>query len=171
MRVTIVPEDRYIQVDGEGLNLDFTSNSNIHAIQWYDTYGTAELKVGGTRPATIEEVQYYVDLWTQEKQRLATPPPVDPDTPEKIKNRKKKERELAVAKLTVTTTSGKTFDGDEVSQTRMARAILALDPLETTLWILADNTPDPHVSREDLREALRLSGAAQTAVWAAPYQL
>lgn len=84
--------------------------------------------------------------------------------------RAKVERTATVERLTVTTASGKTFDGDEISQGRMGRAIVALDPLETTLWILADNTPDPNVSREELREALRLAGAAQTAVWVAPYQ-
>ena len=87
-----------------------------------------------------------------------------------LMTRAKVERTAIVERLTVTTASGKTFDGDEISQGRMGRAIVALDPLETTLWILADNTPDPNVSREELREALRLAGAAQAAVWAAPYQ-
>lgn len=82
----------------------------------------------------------------------------------------KVERTATVERITVTTASGKTFDGDEISQGRMARAIIALDPLQTTLWILADNTPDPAVTREELREALRLAGSAQTAVWIAPYQ-
>jgi hypothetical protein len=82
----------------------------------------------------------------------------------------KMQRQATVEALIVTTVSGKLFDGDETSQGRMSRAINALDPLETTVWILADNTP-AMVTREELREALRLAGAAQTAVWAAPYQL
>lgn len=81
----------------------------------------------------------------------------------------KVERTAAVEQITVTTATGKTFDGDEISQGRMGRAIIALEPLEKTLWILADNTPDPAVTREELREALRLAGAAQTAIWAIPY--
>lgn len=169
MRVTIVPEDKYIQVDGRGLNFDFPANPNIHAIQWYEDHGRVEQKVGGTRQTTIEEVQYFVDLWEQERVKVDTPPPVEPDSPEKIMKRKKVERQKAVETLVVTTESGKQFDGNEVAQDRMARAILALDPLEETIWILADNTVDRHVSREELREALRLSGAAQTAIWAIPY--
>lgn len=79
-------------------------------------------------------------------------------------------RQQAVANIIVTTVSGKSFDGNEEAQGRMSRAINALDPLETTLWILADNVVDPNVTREELREALRLAGAAQTAIWASPYQ-
>lgn len=169
MKVTVVPEDKYIQVDGRGLNFDFPANSNIHAIQWYGDYGVVEQKVGGTRQTTIEEVQYFVDLWEQERVKVDTPPPVEPDSPEKIMKRKKVERQKAVEALVVTTESGKQFDGNEEAQDRMARAILSLDPLEETMWILADNTVDRKVSREELREALRLSGAAQTAIWAIPY--
>lgn len=96
-------------------------------------------------------------------------PPSPPTYEERIAATKA-ERAAAVEQITVTTASGKTFDGDETSQGRMARAVTALDPGQTTLWILADNTPDLAVTREELREALRLAGQAQTAVWIAPYQ-
>lgn len=170
MRVTIVPEDRYIQVDGRGLNFDYPSNPNIHAIQWYGDHGIVEQKTGGSRPTILEEVQFFVDLWEQEKIKSDTPLPIEPDSPEKIMKRKKGERQKDVEKLSVTTQSGKAFDGNELAQDRMARAILALEPLEKTMWVLADNTIDMQVSREELREALRLAGAAQTAIWAIPYQ-
>ena len=70
----------------------------------------------------------------------------------------------AVSSIKVTTQSGKTFDGDEVSQDRMSRAVTASEPLDTTTWILADNTPTT-VTREELKEALRLAGEAQTVIW------
>ena len=92
------------------------------------------------------------------------PPPVDPIAQAKL------DRAQAVAAIIVTTASGKQFDGNEEAQTRMARAIAALTAEETTLWVLADNTVAPAVTREELREALRLAGAAQTAIWASPYQ-
>lgn len=170
MRVTIVPEDRYIQVDDRGLNFDYPSNPNIHAIQWYGDHGVVEQKVGGSRSTTIEEVQYFIELWEQERIKVDTPPTIEPDSPEKIMRRKKADRQKDVDKLIITTQSGKAFDGNELAQDRMARAILALDPLEKTMWVLADNTIDMQVSREELREALRLAGAAQTAIWAIPYQ-
>ena len=37
------------------------------------------------------------------------------------------------------------------------------------LWVLADNTP-AMVGKTELKEALRLAGQAQTAVWVKPYQ-
>lgn len=77
-------------------------------------------------------------------------------------------RQAEVDALVVTTASGKAFDGDEQSQDRMSRAINALNPAEETTWVLSDNTPTL-VSREELQEALRLSGAAQTAIWVKPY--
>ena len=81
---------------------------------------------------------------------------------------KKATREEVVARIRVTTASGKTFDGDETSQTRMARAVVALQAAgqAETLWVLADNTPAT-VTLADLAEALALAGAEQTRLWVA----
>lgn len=73
-------------------------------------------------------------------------------------------RQDEVNKLVVTTSTGKTFDGDEVAQNRMARAVVAMEAGEETQWILADNTV-VMVTREELREALRLAGSEQTPIW------
>jgi hypothetical protein len=73
-------------------------------------------------------------------------------------------RSEAVEAIIVTTASGKAFDGDEVSQGRMARAIAASDVGDATVWVLADNAP-AMVTHEELKEALRLAGDAQTALW------
>lgn len=78
MRVTIVPEDHYIAVDSRGLNFDFPADANIHAIQWDGASGVVEQKVGGSRPATLEEVQSFVDLWEAERARVDAPPPPPP---------------------------------------------------------------------------------------------
>ena len=78
----------------------------------------------------------------------------------------KTHRTEAVARIRVTTTSGKVFDGDETSQTRMARAVVALQAAgqTETLWVLADNTPTM-VTLDELAEALALAGAEQTRLW------
>jgi hypothetical protein len=80
----------------------------------------------------------------------------------------KAQREVAVAAITITTAAGNVFDGDEVSQGRMARAIIGLsatgDPATTITWILADNTP-VLVTAAELTEAMVLSGNAQSALW------
>jgi hypothetical protein len=57
------------------------------------------------------------------------------------------------------------YQADEMSQSRMSRAILALpDDITTTLWVAKDNTP-VQLTRIDLSAILRLSGEAQTALW------
>lgn len=78
----------------------------------------------------------------------------------------KEARAAAVAAIKVTTAAGNTFDGDETSQTRMARAILALESTGTPsiTWVLADNSVIQATAAE-LTEALALAGAAQAALW------
>lgn len=78
----------------------------------------------------------------------------------------KKARQLAVDSIVVTTAAGNQFDGDEVSQGRMARAIVALPAGATVLWVLADNTVIEATS-DELREALVLAGAEQARLWTA----
>ena len=89
--------------------------------------------------------------------------------PEELLAQAKAARVAEVDAIVVTTPAGNIFDGDEEAQGRMARTITALDPGETTLWVLADNKPAT-VTREELREALRLAGEAQTTIWVRPYK-
>lgn len=79
----------------------------------------------------------------------------------------KAERADYVSKIIVTV-DGMQFDGDETSQDRMARSCVALNEGETVQWVLADNTI-AQVTKEQLRQALRLAGEAQTEIWANPY--
>jgi len=76
----------------------------------------------------------------------------------------KAERAQAMQSLTVTTQAGNVFNADETSQTRMSRAITIMDDVETTVWVLADNTPI-QATKAELKEALRLAGEAQAALW------
>ena len=98
---------------------------------------------------------------------LQDPPP---PTTEQLREEWKASRDAAVEAIDVTTDAGNTFDGDEVSQGRMARAILALNaaaPGTTVNWILADNSVIDATAAE-LTEALALAGAAQAALWVLP---
>lgn len=92
--------------------------------------------------------------------------PATPLSPESARNAAKAARDAAVAVITVTTQAGNTFDGDEVSQGRMARAIIALQATGTPSvnWVLADNSVIS-ASAAELTEALALAGAAQAAIW------
>ena len=86
----------------------------------------------------------------------------------KVLAQAKVERAENVSKIIVTVDEMQ-FDGDETSQDRMARSIVALNDNETVQWVLADNSIKM-VSRQQLREALRKAGEAQTAIWADPYK-
>ena len=78
-------------------------------------------------------------------------------------------RALAVEAIQVTTAAGNTFDGDELSQGRMSRAIIALSTglAPSVTWVLADNSTIQATSAE-LTEALVLAGMAQAAIWVIP---
>ena len=75
----------------------------------------------------------------------------------------KASREALMKALTVTVDTY-SFDGDEASQGRMARAVLVMDDVDTTGWVLADNTTVP-VTKNQLMRALRLAGIEQTRIW------
>lgn len=100
-----------------------------------------------------------------------TPDPVDPPTAEDILSKAKAERQALVDSIVVTTSTGKKFDGDELSQDRMNKAVsvAAITGLASCTWVLADNVPTV-VTVDELKEALALSFQAMGAVWAKPYE-
>lgn len=78
MRLTIIPEDNAVYKDGyliEGLDLT-SLPSNIHAIQWYDTYGEVEYKdtdAGksvNTVFSSLTPYQHIVDAFDTQKVNL-----------------------------------------------------------------------------------------------------
>ncbi|WP_440055516.1 DUF4376 domain-containing protein [Pseudoalteromonas sp. T1lg65] len=79
------------------------------------------------------------------------------------RERFKAQRAENVAAITVEV-DGMEFDGDELSQQRMARAVLLLEDSETTPWILADNQT-VNVTKAQLAQACRLSAQRQTELW------
>jgi hypothetical protein len=90
MRVTIIPVDGFVSVDGEGYSdLDLTfMPSDIHALQWYETEGELEIqdargRVIENRPIdSLEPYQPALDAWQVAKDAaeaaaeavVATPP-------------------------------------------------------------------------------------------------
>jgi len=112
-------------------------------------------KFSGTRRSTGE----WKGVWTD----LGPTPP----TEEQLREAWKISRTTAVEAIKVTTKAGNTFDGDEVSQGRMARAVIALNASTAGTkvnWVLADNSVI-QASPAELTEALALAGAAQAALW------
>lgn len=87
---------------------------------------------------------------------------------DEVLSKAKAARAAQVGEITVTTASGKVFDGNEDAQNRMSRALAAMDDADTLPWVLHDNTVAA-VGKAEMREALRLAGAAMAAIWVAPY--
>ena len=76
MRVTIIPVDGFVSVDGVGFggfDLSFIDTS-VHAVQWYETHGDIEVKdpVTGRMVAnevitSIDAFQPAISLWQAAK--------------------------------------------------------------------------------------------------------
>jgi hypothetical protein len=75
MRVTIIPSDGFVSVNGEGfrdLDLSFIA-SEIHAIQWYGDEGELERKdnrgrmIANETITSIEQFQPALDSWQAAK--------------------------------------------------------------------------------------------------------
>ena len=92
-------------------------------------------------------------------------PPPTPEEQEKQKHAQWKAARQAKVDAIVVEIDGMTFDGDETSQARMARAgALAESPDETIRWILADNTV-AMVTAGQLLRAARAAGLEQEKLW------
>ena len=89
--------------------------------------------------------------------------------PDRLRDEFKAQRQAAVDAIKVTVNTGKVFDGDELSQTRMARAIVGMQAAgaPTIRWVLADNTPT-EVTLAEITEALVLAGEEQARLWVMP---
>ena len=75
MRVTVVPADRLILVDGEGLQFAFAAPEGLHALQWQDASGHLEFTDGRPNQALTaadyeSHVAPFVQAWQAEKARL-----------------------------------------------------------------------------------------------------
>lgn len=78
-RVTVVPADRLVIVDGQALILDFNAPERMHALQWDGKQGHIEWQGSDNEPPHNEplaadsyagQVAPYVELWKEEKARL-----------------------------------------------------------------------------------------------------
>lgn len=73
MKVTVIPADRMIVIDGEGLQFDFSYYPpGLRALQWNHTSGSMEFETGANQfidnPALV---QPYIDQYQAEAERIA----------------------------------------------------------------------------------------------------
>lgn len=65
MRVTVIPDDKIILVDGVAKRCDFTAPAGLHALQWDGTEGFIEWKHKGQEHfVDAGMLNPYIDAWT-----------------------------------------------------------------------------------------------------------
>lgn len=94
-----------------------------------------------------------------------TPDYRDPD--EVLLANAKDTRLKVLENLKVTAPSGRVYDGDLESQTRIATALATMDSTDTIKWVLADNSV-AEVNRDELFEVLRAMRLRTTEIWVLP---
>ena len=106
---------------------------------------------------------------------IAIPEPTQEELDAQALAQAKQERANEVANITVEV-EGLIFDGDEDSQTRMARTItasqaLGLPEASTISWAMADTNANKveQVTIAQLSKALYLAGCKQSELWCKPY--
>jgi hypothetical protein len=106
MRITIIPSDNTIGIDGNFLlNIQQDISwvpENIHAVQWYNTWGEVEY-TDGSPNERIEELGIYeqaVDTFNNEKQRLEDEKIAQAEALEAARDYWKELRSLRDRKLT-----------------------------------------------------------------------
>lgn len=94
MRLTIVVPDKSVYVDGVcEYNLSWDGTPlNVHALQWYDTFGDIEFN-DGTPNEDIEELPEWAINAQEAWYAAANPPPPPPPTPEEIQAQNKAQAE------------------------------------------------------------------------------
>jgi hypothetical protein len=89
MRVTIIPDDGFVSIDGSGYHdLDLSAiDASIHAVQWYGAEGEVEVRNPVTRKmienrtiTSLSEFQPALDAWNVANTAALTPP-VEPTQP------------------------------------------------------------------------------------------
>ena len=88
-RITIVPADNIVHVDGEARNISMAGiDPTIHAVQWFGDVGEVEFNDGSPHTTIINlaPFQTFIDRWT-----AAAPVPLPPPTLDELKTVKQGE--------------------------------------------------------------------------------
>ena len=123
--------------------------------------------------AYIEEIEAIEGV--RQFKIVAVPEPTIEELQAQALAKAKSDRASEVSKITVEV-DGLIFDGDEDSQTRMARTITASQALglpedSTISWAMADTNANKveQVTITQLSKALYLAGCKQSELWCKPY--
>lgn len=97
-----------------------------------------------------------------------TPTPEEIAAQELEEAKRLRAKQVAAIKVEV---DGMTFDGDETSQSRMARAleVANITGMKSTVWVLADNTVT-EVTVAQMQQALSKAMLKMGELWTVPYE-
>lgn len=120
-------------------------------------------------PEPTGEYEEKKAFWEQFGVTYTEEPDPEP-TPEELLEQAKHERAKQVAAIKVEV-DGMTFDGDETSQSRMARAleVASITGMQSTIWVLADNTV-AEVTVAQMQQALSKAMLEMGELWTVPYE-
>ena len=103
-RVTIIPYDHVVIVDGAPLRFSFDATANLHALQWHNGQGEMEFTDNDNQQFTekeyAENVAPYVEAWEKEKARLdaeAEKRVEEAKSPERLAEAIRQERNVRIA--------------------------------------------------------------------------
>lgn len=120
------------------------------------------VEAGGFDDIFIDPLDSVIgSTWDGEKFTAPAPTPITRD--------QAKDARQALVDNSLVTVDSMVFNGDEISQGRMARAILALTAAgqTSTVWTLANNI-STSVTLAQLNRALIAAGTYKTSVWTIP---
>ena len=127
-----------------------------------------EHKVFGSEP---EEGK--TEFWAALGVTYIEEPDPEPTEEEKAAAKLEEAKRIRAAQVAaiVVEVDGMSFNGDEMSQSRMSRAILSADTagLDSTVWVLAADTVAT-VTKEQLKQALAKSMLEMGSLWTVPYE-
>lgn len=155
MKLTVIPADGYISVDGVALTFSFAYPANVHAIQWNGSSGTVETKDGSQSSITkLADVQVYLDAFNAESFKRST----IANTPKLLADVKDdKVKQIESARDTAThqdvTAHATQWQADERSQKLLGDAL--------TLAMLG--APLPPVWRDSLNNNMTITAIADLA--------
>ena len=103
-RVTVIPSDHVIFVDGLSLRFPFDAPENLHALQWQNGTGEVELTDSANQKLSeqdyAEKVAPYVAAWEREKARRdaqAGKEVAEARTPQRLAESVRRERNARIA--------------------------------------------------------------------------
>lgn len=67
MKITVIPSDKIINIDGVSYICDFTFPDNLHAFQWDGSSGHAEWVGANNTEIEYSDVSPYVEIWNAQK--------------------------------------------------------------------------------------------------------